>query len=134
MVWTKLVFFFILLTPFIILDIAMARALIPAFNYVIIFTDYLCSNGPFSLSIVSSSMTELEKDIGSLRSGLKSVEAVSELRSVLENICEMWIQAKNVTFLISMSLDDCLRPRLMCVCLFPGAAVPAGSVLSESCR
>lgn len=31
------------------------------------------------MSLCLSSMTELEKDIGSLKSGLKSIEAVSEL-------------------------------------------------------
>ena len=34
-------------------------------------------------------MTELEKDIGNLRSGLKSVEAVSELSGELENLVIM---------------------------------------------
>lgn len=42
--------------------------------------------GPFPFFIVSSSMTELEKDIGFLRSGLKSVEAVSELKKKLESM------------------------------------------------
>lgn len=51
------------------------------------FTHHLDTSMCLSASFtVSSSMTELEKDIVSLRSGLKSVEAVSELSRALGNL------------------------------------------------
>lgn len=65
----------------------------------------------WSLSFAASSMTELEKDISSLKSGLKGVEGVSEFGS----------------------FQLCLQPQMLKECAwFAGASVPAGSVPSGS--